>query len=56
MKTWHPDSWSKQARRLADNFLKWDDKEEAKKALFNSYRHPRIVLRACKRFGKKVRK
>lgn len=56
MKTYHSASWSKQARVLADNFLKWDNREEAKKALFNSYRHPLIILRACKRFGKKVRK
>ena len=56
MRTWHPDSWTVQARELADNFYSWDDKDHAFMSLRHSYRHPLIRLRACKRFGKLRRK
>ena len=51
-RTYHPKSWSKQARNLADRFLEWDDLDDAYRSLRNSYRHPRIRLRALKRFGR----
>ena len=55
MRTYRPKSYSEQARILADNFLVWEDTEEALKALFDSYRHPIVRYRACKRFGRKCR-
>lgn len=56
MRTWHPKSWSAQARELADRFLMWEDKEDALKSLENSYRHPLIRQRAIKRFIRKIKK
>lgn len=56
MRTWHPDSWSVQARRLADRFFEWEDKEDALKSLHNSYRHPLIKQRAIKSFMRKYKK
>lgn len=56
MKTYRPKSYSEQARILADNFLVWEEREEAKETLFNSYRCPLVRYRACKRFGRKCRK
>ena len=52
---YRPPSWSKQARDLSDRFLEWENLDEAYASLRNSYRHPRIKLRALKRFGRKRR-
>lgn len=51
-RTYHPKSWSKQARELADRFLSWDDLDAAYEGLRNSYRCDMIRLRALKRFGR----
>lgn len=55
-RTYHPDSYSKQARKLADNFLQWEDLDDALKCLCNSYRCPMIRYRAIKRFVRKRKK
>ena len=55
-KTFHPESWSKQARRLADNFFEWEDKADALECLKNSYHEGLIKIRALKRFGRKMKK
>lgn len=52
MKNYKPDSWSKQARRLADNFLLWENLNEASESLKNSYRCDRVKFRALKRFAR----
>lgn len=56
MRTWHPESWSVQARRLANKYLKWEDREDARKSLCNCYYEGLIRQRAAKRFGKISRK
>ena len=56
MNTYHPKSWSEQARELADKFFEWEDKDAAIIALKNSYRAPIIKLRAIKRFKRKLQK
>lgn len=56
MRTWHPESWSVQARDLADRFFAWEDKEAALRGLHNSYRCPLIRQRAIKRFIRKYKK
>lgn len=63
MRTWHPDSWSKQARELADRIYnqlgEGEDKyslKEAENFFSNSYRHPLIRQRAAKRFGRLIRR
>ena len=57
MRTYHPDSWSKQARRLSDRIIEnvkygdWTYEEGAR--FFNtSYRHSLIRGRAAKRYGR----
>lgn len=54
-KVYHPDSWSKQARELADSFLHWENKEEAIECLKNSYRASIIVHRAIKSFKRRCK-
>lgn len=61
MKTWHPDSWSKQARELADTiYSQYLDGsrslEDAENFFSNSYRNPLERRRAAKRFGRLLRK
>lgn len=60
MRTWHPKSWSSQARALSDvamynvNDGSWT-LADATAFFQRSYRHPLIVNRAAKRFGRLVR-
>lgn len=55
MRTWHPKSYSQQARELADKFFEWEDKKDAFEILQHTYRAPIIAFRAAKRFGRKMR-
>jgi len=52
-RTYHPQSYSTQARALADQFLSWEDLDEAIVCLCHSYRCPMIRYRAIKRFIRK---
>ena len=59
-KNWHPRSWSVQARGLSDTVAynvidgSWT-LADATAFFQRSYRHPLIVNRAAKRFGRLVR-
>jgi hypothetical protein len=60
MYTWHPESWSKQARNMSNNEIwsvnnGWTTIEGAIRFFSNSYRAPIIRQRAAKRFGRYVR-
>ena len=60
-RTYHPKSWSQQARNMADDQIwnvehGYETKEEAKKFFHTSYRHSLIRQRAAKRFGRKMRR
>lgn len=60
MRAWRPRSWSQQARAMGDRMIEYVNGGsmciEQVQCFFNkSYRHPRIVLRAAKRFGRAVR-
>lgn len=60
MKTWHPESWSQQARNLSNNVIEsvntgYKTIKEATDFFSHSYRAPLIRYRAAKRFGHKVR-
>jgi hypothetical protein len=57
MRTWHPDSWSKQARNKANKVIAQVAKneitmEDAEAFFAMSYRHSKIRYRAAKRFGR----
>ena len=61
MRAYHPESWSQQARKMCDTQV-WNVNhyenytiEDAVRFFSNSYRHPLIVNRATKRFGRLVR-
>lgn len=63
MRTYHPESWSVQARKLADKIYNQLGEGECKYSLkeaenffSNSYRPPLIRQRAVKRFGRLVRR
>lgn len=60
MKAYYPDSWSEQARRLANREVEsveagWQTIKGAYEFFSRSYRHPLIRGRAAKRFGRLVR-
>lgn len=60
MRAYHPESWSQQARKMSNKYIRRINRgeltiEEAIKRISNSYRHPLIVRRAAKHFGRKVR-
>ena len=59
MKTWHPKSYSQQARDFVDVMLKYvhtqEDYDWAVNTLFNSYRGPLVKMRATKRFKRKTK-
>ena len=60
MRAWRPRSWSEQARAMGDRMIGYVNGgsmciEQVERFFRNSYRHPRIVLRAAKRFGRAVR-
>lgn len=60
-RTYHPASWSVQARRMAENQINQIISGEITEAeaihfFSTSYRHPRIRYRAAKYFGRKMRK
>ena len=60
MKTWHPESWSQQARNMSNNMIEsvnvgYETIEGAIHFFSHSYRAPLIRHRAAKRFGRKVR-
>mgnify|MGYP000205122457 CR=1 FL=1 len=60
MNTYHPKSWSQQARELCDNQVEqikagWTTIEWAEHFFSTSYRHSLIRNRAAKRFGRLVR-
>ena len=60
MKTWHPESWSKQARNMSSDMIEsinvgYETIEGAISFFSRSYRAPIIRYRAAKRFGRKVR-
>ncbi len=57
MRTWYPDSWSKQARKQADKVIAQVARnemtiEDAEAFFAMSYRHNKIRYRAAKRFGR----
>lgn len=60
MRTWHPDSWSKQARELGDRAIDnvncgaWCI-EQARRFFALSYRPELIRMRAAKRFWRYVK-
>lgn len=60
MKTYHPKSWSQQAREMADKQVRQtlEDGDPTYSLWFfsHSYRHPLIRRRAAKRFGREMRK
>ena len=60
MRTYHPKSWSQQAREMCDRQVAqinagWSTIENATKFFSNSYRHHLIRERAAKRFGRLCR-
>ena len=55
MKSFHPESWSQQARALSDNLFKYWEPEKVDNFFKNSYRHPLILRRAAKRYGRLMR-
>ena len=60
MKTWHPESWSKQARNMSNDIIEsinvgYETIEGAINFFSRSYRAPIIRYRAAKHFGRKVR-
>ena len=60
MRTYHPDSWSRQARDMSNWKIwsvnhGWDTIEGAVRFFGTSYRHPLIRNRAAKHFGRQVR-
>lgn len=60
MRTYHAKSWSQQARELSDNLIYqvnkgWRAIDSVAYFWRCSYRHPRIIIRAAKRFGRMVR-
>lgn len=60
MKTWHPKTWSEQAREKSNHYVGRVNRgeltiAEAVERISNSYRHPLIRNRAAKRFGRLVR-
>ena len=60
MKTWHPESWSKQARNMSNGIIEsvnigYETIEGAIGFFSRSYRAPLIRYRAAKRFGRQVR-
>lgn len=59
MKTWRPESWSMQAREMAENQIKQinDGSKSIAAALYflnMSYRHSRIRIRAAKRLHRAI--
>lgn len=61
MKTWHPESWSQQAREMARKQIEsikcgYQTIEGAIEFFDRSYRHPLIRYRAAKAFGRHERK
>ena len=60
MKAWRPKSWSEQARIMAHNMIESVNNgticiEQVNRIFNNSYRHPRVILCAAKRFGQALR-
>lgn len=60
MYTYHPKSWSQQAREMSYQAIEsieagWNTIETTRKYFSNSYRHPLIRNRAAKHFGRMVR-
>lgn len=60
MRTYHPKSWSQQAREMCDKQIKqinsgWQTIDGAVKFFSQSYRAEIIRNRAAKRFGRMVR-
>lgn len=60
MRSYHPKSWSQQARRMCDEQiaqikLGYITVDEALDFFFNSYKHPLVRGRAAARFGRKLR-
>lgn len=60
-RTWHPESWSKQARRLGDSlFGRIEDGNWTEKDVIHFFKEPYggalIDRRACKRIHRKLRK
>ena len=60
MKTYHPKSWSQQAREMCDEQIRqinsgWQTIDGAVKFFSQSYRAEIIRNRAAKRFGRMVR-
>lgn len=62
MRVWRPRSrsWSEQARMMGDRMIGYVNGgsmciEEVECFFKKSYRHPRIIMRAAKRFGRAVR-
>lgn len=60
MRAWRPKSWSAQARKMGDRMIGYVNDgvwciEQVEHFFHISYRHPRIVMRAAKRFGRAVR-
>lgn len=60
MRSYHPESWSMQARKMCDNQIEMVEAgyatiDEAIHFFSTSYRHPLIRHRAAKRFGRMLR-
>ena len=60
MRAYRPASWSEQARRMGDRMIGYVNGgsmclEQVSRFFNMSYRHPRIVYRAAKRFGRALR-
>jgi len=60
MRSYHPESWSAQARKMCDNQIEMVEAgyatiDEAIHFFSISYRHPLIRHRAAKRFGRMLR-
>ena len=60
MRTYHPESWSYQAREMCDRQIAsintgWQTIIGASEFFSSSYRHFMITTRAAKRFGRAVR-
>ncbi len=60
MKNYRPKSWSAQAREMCDRQVEYINYghcfiEDSMRIFRNSYRHPLIVGRAAKRFGRMLK-
>jgi len=53
MRTYRPDSYSAQARKLADRYMEWEDHDAAWASFRNSYRCDLIKKRVAKRMKRK---